>query len=116
MSLAWLRSLMGPRLPLPRDVLVCRECGGDWVNPTAWDEAPAGWLVSLRCGACGDERTQVLTKAEAKRFNQSLDLGFAEISKAADALAGERMRSWVETFASALERDLIGVDDFAARR
>jgi hypothetical protein len=110
MSLAWLRSLV------PGGILFCRECGGDWVNPTSWDEDGPGWLVGLRCGACGHERAQVLTKSEAKRFNTSLDRGFAEISKAADKLERERMRSWVETFARALQRDLIGVDDFAARR
>jgi hypothetical protein len=116
MSLGWLRSIMGPRLPLPSDIHVCPACAGDWVNPTSWKEAGAGWLVSLRCGACGHESERVVTKAQAQRFNHSLDRGFETISKAADKLERELMKGWVETFTGALERDLIGVADFAARR
>jgi hypothetical protein len=91
----FLRRLNGPRgrLPAPPGRLVdCGRCGADFVNPVAWHEGgettvQLGWGVSmthwwirLRCGQCGDVREVEVSDAEAKRFEQDLELGVAAIA------------------------------------
>jgi hypothetical protein len=92
---------------------VCRECGGDYVNPTRWDpEAAEVWRVGLRCGACGYERETVVGPTAAQLFDKALDKGYDAIARRADELERENMTSWVETFSAALRRDLIDAGDF----
>jgi hypothetical protein len=109
-----LKNLLGPRLPLPSDIHVCACCARDFVNPVSWDAAgDERWVVALRCGGCGHERTREISRTEARRLDGSLDRGYDAIARAADRLERELMAAWVESFAGALERDLIDVADFA---
>ena len=108
-----LKTLLGPRLPVPSDVHVCVVCRSDCVNPVAWDEAGTDrWRVVLRCGACGNEHTRELSYDEASRLVNALDRGYIEIETAAERLERELMQDWVKTFTAALERDLIDAGDF----
>jgi hypothetical protein len=108
-----LRSLLGPRQPLPCDIHVCVVCHRDCVNPVSWDEAGEDrWRVLLRCGSCGHEHMRVLSHDDAAHLLTALDRGYIEIETAAERLERELMTDWVETFAAALGRDLIDADDF----
>ena len=87
---------------------VCISCHADHVHPVEWCEADdEHWWMLLRCGACADEREV------AERYGRDLDAAQAEITRAARELDVERMAAEAETFAEALERDLIDADDFA---
>ena len=93
---------------------VCISCHADHVHPVEWRESgDEHWWMLLRCGACRTAREVVVTNEVAERYGRDLDAAQAEITRAARDLDVERMAAEAETFAEALERDLIGADDFA---
>jgi hypothetical protein len=95
---------------------VCAGCHADYVHPVEWHESgEEHWWMLLRCGACGSERDVTVADEVAKRFGEDLDRAERQIERAVRELDGERMAVEVEAFAVALERDLIGADDFAPR-
>jgi hypothetical protein len=95
---------------------VCAGCHADYVHPVEWHESgEEHWWMLLRCGACGSERDVTVADEVAKRFGEDLDRAERQIERTVRELDGERMAVEVEAFAVALERDLIGADDFAPR-
>jgi len=105
-----LRRLLRPKLPLPGPLYVCPVCRGDYVNPVEWSWADDGtrW-VKLRCGACEHRRETAVAATSAALLEAAHARRMARI---ADELERERMCGWVESFAGALERDLIDAGDF----
>ena len=92
---------------------VCISCHADHVYPDEWRESgEEHWWMLLRCGACRTAREIVVTNEIAERYGRDLDAAQADIERAVRALDVERMADEAETFAAALERDLIGADDF----
>jgi hypothetical protein len=86
------------------------------VNPVDWEESgETQWWVRLRCGACGESHETVITDDQAKRLERDLAPGLREIAETVDRLDRERMLSELDVFVTALERDLIGAADFAAK-
>ena len=71
------------------------------------------WWIALRCGACGACGEQLVTNAVASEFDRELDRARDEIVVEADRMALEILSTQADALAVALERDLIGVDDFA---
>jgi hypothetical protein len=67
----------------------------------------------LRCGACGMSREETVPDAEADRYDRELDLAEARMLRTAERLSRERLAAEADSFATALELDLIGVEDFA---
>jgi hypothetical protein len=95
---------------------VCTGCHADYVHPVEWHESDEEhWWMLLRCGACGSERDVTVADDVAKRFGEDRDRAERQIEHAVRELDGERMAVEVEAFAVALQRDLIGADDFAPR-
>jgi hypothetical protein len=95
---------------------VCLACGADYVHPVEWDPVDDdGWWMLLRCGECHAMREVTVANDVAKRFGDDLDGAMDVIGRAARELDGERMAGEVETFAEALQRDLIDAGDFAPR-
>ena len=93
---------------------VCIGCHADHVHPVEWRESgDEHWWMLLRCGACRTAREIVVTNEVAERYGRDLDAAQAEMTRAAQELDVERMAAEAETFAEALERDLIDADDFA---
>jgi hypothetical protein len=83
------------------------------MHPTRWGEADAKhWWISLRCGACGARREEVVTDEIAQEFDSRLDRALDQIERAADLLAHELMAAEADVLAAAFDRDLIDVDDF----
>lgn len=96
------------------DLQHCPVCHSDSVHPVDWE--PFGethWWILLRCGACGACAEGLVPDEVAQRFDRELDEAQDEIVKAADRLGLEIMSAEVESLTVALERDLIGADDFA---
>jgi hypothetical protein len=96
------------------ELTVCAVCNSDFVHPVEW--SPHGdehWWMLLRCGACGDRRERTVHDRVAQRFDRELDRAQAAMRRAADRLNRERLADQARAFATALELDLIGAEDFA---
>jgi hypothetical protein len=92
----------------------CSECGADFVHPVEWSPNDGGtWWMLLRCGACGSSREETVPDEEAERYDRQLDLAEHRIRSAADRLSRESLAEQADSFATALELDLIGAEDFA---
>ena len=91
----------------------CRSCGADFVHPVEWspDDDQTWWML-LRCGACGDTREATVPEAEAQHFDRELDRAEHRMERLAERLSSERLAAQADSFATALELDLIGPEDF----
>lgn len=67
----------------------------------------------LRCGACHTRREALVSNLEAAQFDRDLDVAVARIRQEAETLSREQLAEEAERFATALELDLIGAEDFA---
>ena len=95
----------------------CSKCGADFVHPVEWSPNDGGtWWMLLRCGACGTSREETVSDVEAELYDRELDRAEYRMLRAADRLNQERLAEQAESFATALELDLIGAEDFARRR
>ena len=65
----------------------------------------------VRCGNCGARRDVTLNDDEARE----LDRGVHQIKRTVTALERRRIRAEADALSVALERDLVGADDFARR-
>jgi hypothetical protein len=93
---------------------LCPVCDRDFVQPVDWE--PVGdqrWWMFLRCAECGMSREVVVTNAQADRFERELHARASILSTAVRKLEGERMSAEIDTFVTALHRDLIDAADFA---
>ena len=80
-----------------------------------WAEHDAThWHIDLRCSECGNRWDAVVHDDRAARYNVELDVDVSAITRALERLDLERMAIDAETFATALEQDLIEPADFAA--
>ena len=57
-------------------------------------------------------REATVPDAEAERYDRELDLAEHRIRRAADRLSTELLEHQADAFATALELDLIGAEDF----
>ena len=95
----------------------CSDCGAHFVHPVEWSPNDGGtWWMLLRCGACGTSREETVSDEEAERYDSELDMAEYRMRRAADRLSKERLEEQADSFATALELDLIGVEDFARPR
>ena len=92
----------------------CPVCEKDFVQPVSWEpDGEERWWMFLRCGECGMSREVSVTNADAERFETALHSRASILSRALRRLEFDRMKDEVETFVSALQRDLIVAADFA---
>jgi hypothetical protein len=95
----------------------CSACGSGFVHPVEWSPNDGGtWWMLLRCGECGVTREETVPDEEAERYDRQLDLAEHTLRSAADRLSRERLEEEAASFATALELDLIGAEDFARPR
>ena len=95
----------------------CTACGADFVHPVEWSPHDGqNWWMLLRCGACGASREETVPDAVAERYDRELDRAEHRMRRAAERLSHERLADEAESFATALELDLIGAEDFARAR
>jgi hypothetical protein len=94
----------------------CPACGADFVHPVEWRPLDKDrWWMLLRCGGCWHDREAVVSNAEAQLFDSELDVAERRMRESAHRLSQEALARQVEAFATALELDLIGAEDFAPR-
>jgi transcription elongation factor Elf1 len=92
----------------------CTACGADFVHPVEWSPLDGeNWWMLLRCGACGASREETVPDAVAERYDRELDDAEYRMRRAAERLSQERLADEADSFATALELDLIGAEDFA---
>ena len=103
------------RRPTPGSGLhQCALCHADYVVPVSWHETDADhWRMLLRCAACETYRDVVVSNDVAKRYEEDLRRGMAEIAAALERSDRARMVVEVDVFVAALDRDLIDAEDFA---
>jgi hypothetical protein len=109
-----LRRARGRRLASSTGRLdLCADCGEAFVCPVTWSESgPADWWLLLRCGGCGASREVIATNAAVAQYDSQLDEGMSAINQAADRLTREALAAEADALGVALDRGLLGADDF----
>ena len=84
------------------------------VQPTCWEqEGPLGhWRLWRRCPECEWLGDSVHGEREIDAYDEALDDGTAVLANRLEELERESMKRLAESFARALEADLITADDF----
>jgi hypothetical protein len=100
--------------PAPQEHLaVCRSCGSEYVIPVDWTaQEEDAWWIRLRCGECELVRDVVVSDAAAQDYDRRLDQGTHVIACALRRHELEQMAREADTFATALELDLLDASDF----
>jgi hypothetical protein len=93
---------------------ICPSCASQLVQPTCWEQAGdrGHWRLWRRCPECEWHSNQVYGEAQIDAFDEELDLGTRALSDVLKTLEHENMQFVADTFAAALEADLITADDF----
>ena len=95
----------------------CGACASELVQLEAWRERGAGGLtLRLRCPECDARTVRNLDAHEAARVDDALSQARLEMVAFYEAVLRSNMSREADLLAAALELDLIGPDDFAARR
>jgi transcription elongation factor Elf1 len=96
-------------------LVTCTTCGAEAVVPVDYADLGDAWRVALRCGNCGARHDLTLDDDEAGEYGSALDRGVDQIAHTVAELERRRLKAEVDSLRIALERDLIGADDFARR-
>lgn len=93
---------------------ICPSCASALVQPTCWEQAGdrGHWRLWRRCPECEWHGDQVYGEGAIDAFDEELDLGTRALSDVLKTLEHENMQYVVDTFAAALDADLISADDF----
>jgi hypothetical protein len=93
---------------------VCPRCGSTLVQPVRWEQTltRGQWRLWRRCPECEWRCDGVHGEGEIDAYDEHLDSGTEALVGELRELERESMRQVVETFATALEADLISADDF----
>ncbi len=93
---------------------VCPSCASQLVQPTCWEQAGdrGHWRLWRRCPECEWHSDKVYGEVEIDAFDEELDLGTRALSDVLKTLEHENMQYVADTFAAALDADLISADDF----
>lgn len=93
---------------------VCPRCSSVLVQPTCWEQAGdrGHWRLWRRCPECDWHCDEVHAEAAIDAFDEELDLGTRALAEVLKELEHENMEYVVDTFAAALDADLITADDF----
>ena len=95
----------------------CPRCGSGLVQPLRWEaDAEHGVLVDLRCPECSQWRQGALSREEVVALDRQQAAARESLLETHDRLVAESMEALAECLVVALDRDLVGPDDFAPRR
>jgi len=94
----------------------CPGCGSDLVQPLRWHQRTAAeLLVELRCPECFVVMQACHTPKEMEELDRRQSAGREQIVTAYERAVAENMEAMASSLHEALERDLVGPDDFAPR-
>ena len=92
---------------------VCPSCGSGLVQPLRWEQkTEAQVLVELRCPECSTWMQACHTPAEMEDLDRRQTAARESIVSAYESSVRESMSTLAADLHEALERDLIGADDF----
>ena len=95
----------------------CPSCGSELVQPLRWEEQADGEvLVELRCPECFTWMHASHTQAEMAELDRRQTESRERIVSAYEQSVAENMTALVNDLHEALERDLVGPDDFEPPR
>ena len=103
----------------PTPLAICPACGSEYVQPQAWKELPSGHLfLRLRCPECLTVTSGTFPPERVAEYDEMLVKGKEATMAQYNAIVRHNMEELLEQFRTALELDLITVEDFAgsARR
>ena len=102
--------------PRPRDLSDCPHCSSPYVQAADWKALADGRVsVALRCPECLAWMSGTFSWERARRLDRDLADGRAELRAAYRRTVRRNMQQALSGFVQALERDLIGADDFRPR-
>src|SRR5471032_496146 len=91
----------------------CGGCDCPFVQPLDWDlVGRSHWRVTLRCPNCEWIGTCVFSQEAVDRFDRELDRGMRKLQSTLARVSRACMEADIESFAQALESDLIVPFDF----
>ena len=91
----------------------CPSCGSELVQPLRWQQRKNGeLLVELRCPECYVVMQACHTAAEMEELDRRQSASREQIVAAYERSVAEAMERLAENLSAALERDLVGPDDF----
>jgi hypothetical protein len=92
----------------------CPQCGSSFLQPLRCEaRAQDSVVVDLRCGECASWVSQPCTRAEIRELDRRQAEWRETIVAAYERSVAETMDALATCLGVALERDLIGPDDFA---
>lgn len=94
---------------------ICPECSSSLVQPTCWEQESDSsyWRVWRRCPECEWCHEGLHDELAIDAYDEQLDQGSRELAEELRTLQQANMREVTDVFITALQRDLIGADDFA---
>lgn len=94
----------------------CPACASSLLHPQRLRSEGGRLTLDLRCAECGRWSEGVVSRCELEALERDRAAGRRELLRAYDRCVAESMEALAECLAVALERDLVGPDDFAPRR
>jgi len=95
----------------------CPSCGSDFLQPLRCEaQSDDAVLVDLRCPDCHVWMQASYTRAAMRELDDRQSMLRESIIAAYESSVVEAMEALAACLGEALERDLIGADDFAPRR
>ena len=92
----------------------CPSCGSSFLQPLRCEpQGEADVLVDLRCPECMTHLQAPFTRADMAELDRCQSQWRQEIVAAYERSVTESMEALVASLVEALDRDLIGADDFA---
>ena len=101
-----------------KKIHVCNDCGSSLVQPTRWEQARdrRNWRLWTRCPECEHTEDAIYGEREIDAYDEALDEGTEMLAGQLKQLETENMKSMADSFAVALQHDLINADDFRIRK
>jgi hypothetical protein len=99
-----------------RPLSTCPQCCSPLVQPQGWRELPDGAIVlHLRCPECMVRLTGNFDSERVAEYDSLLVKSREAIVADYEAIVRHNMAELAQSFARALELDLIGADDFVGK-
>ena len=104
---------MSPAVPDPH---ACPACRSTLLHPLRLSPGPPPATVDLRCAECGGWTSASCSAGELAALDREQLAGRLALVRAYEQRVSESMAALADCFGEALQRDLVGADDFAPRR
>lgn len=103
-----------PSTPKEISLHICPDCDSKLVQPTSWEQTSARykWRLWRRCPECEWTDESVQDQRAIDDYDEALEIGEEALKEALKQLEAENMETMAGSFATALDQDLIGPDDF----